>query len=187
MKIPFSELKFKILDESTELSSFECGDSNIDDFLKNDAKSYQKDRLATTYLVYYGDQLVGFFSLAAGCIIATAVESPTDRLGNQPKKYPALRLAQLATSNEFQSRDIGQHMLRVVFAIALDLCRKIGCRVIIVDAKNNDRTINFYQKYGNFKKFGKGNDDTVPLMMDLNKAVKNGTVNLELEDFSNKK
>lgn len=181
MKIHFNELKFRILSDSTDLSSFHCGDPEIDDFLQNDAKDYQKDRLATTYLVYHQDRLVGFFSLAAGCIIASVVES--DRPGFQPLKYPAVKIAQLATIREFQGRDIGKHMLTVVFAVALNLSQYLGCRVVIVDAKKNQAALNLYLKYGNFKSFGKGEEKTVPLFRDLKKIETDATINSELTRF----
>ena len=62
------------------------------------------------------------------------------------KKYPALRLAQMATLKEYQGHDVGKNMLTYVFAIGFALCEFIGCRVVIVDAKKDEKTINFYKK-----------------------------------------
>lgn len=73
-------------------------------------------------------------------------------------------------------------MLTVAFAVALNLYRYIGCRVVILDSKKDDKILDFYRKHGNFEAFGKGNG-TIPLMRDLKKIVVDDTVNSDLFEY----
>jgi len=55
-------LVFSRLIASSDLSSFSCSQyRDLEDFLKHDARIYQKNRIAATYLVYGNNTLVGFF------------------------------------------------------------------------------------------------------------------------------
>ena len=44
-------LQFVRLEEDTPISSFDCGDIDLNDFLQNDAKNYLKSMLAVAYLI----------------------------------------------------------------------------------------------------------------------------------------
>lgn len=61
--IDIADLKFRRLTEETELGGFVCADDDLNDFLWNEAKDYQKELLAVTYLVYYNNDIIAFFSL----------------------------------------------------------------------------------------------------------------------------
>ena len=50
-------LQFVRLEEDTPISSFDCGDSDLNDFLQNDAKNYLKSMLAVTYLTQWTTRL----------------------------------------------------------------------------------------------------------------------------------
>jgi GNAT superfamily N-acetyltransferase len=168
-----ASLVFSRLIASSDLSSFSCGQyRDLEDFLKHDARTYQENRIATTYLVYDNTTLVGFFSLAMGCVAADAVAGNAEQKGYLPKKYPALLIARLATCDGFQGQGIGGEMLKQIFAKAFLLCDEVGCRVVKVDAKNNLRTIRFYENHGGFIPIGKGDGDTVPMIVDINKMYK---------------
>lgn len=56
-------------------TEFNCGDADLNDFLINDAKNYQNELLAVTYLLIDGEQIVAFFSLLNDLISITDVDS----------------------------------------------------------------------------------------------------------------
>jgi hypothetical protein len=66
MSILFSDIDFQKLTEGHDLSSFSCGDTDLDDFIKNDALQYQNDLMAVTYLGLWQGKVVCYFSLANG-------------------------------------------------------------------------------------------------------------------------
>ncbi len=57
MKIPIEDLAFFVLQQNSDLTSFDCIESELNSFLKEDSKIYQKTHMAITYLVHYGDSV----------------------------------------------------------------------------------------------------------------------------------
>jgi len=167
-KIPFNELRIEILSEGIDLSGFNCSDHDLNDFLKEDALWYQTERLAVTRLVFFGDTLVGYFTIINDSLEAKAVQAGDGHDRFEARKYPALKIARLATRDDYQRRGIGKGMLLKVFSIAIALSRYTGCRIITVDSKPN--SVKFYQKFG-FKPANRKKRDTVPLYRDFHRAV----------------
>jgi len=166
--IPFNKLRIEILSEGIDLSAFDCSDQDLNDFLKEDALWYQRERLAVTRLVFLDDTLVGYFTIVNDSLEAGAVQKGDGHDGFEARKYPALKIARLATRNDYQGRGIGKGMLLKVFSIAIALSRYIGCRLITVDSKPD--SVGFYQKFG-FKLAHRKRRDTVPLYRDFHRAV----------------
>ena len=169
MPIDIQSLVFSKLAEDSDVSTFFCSDSkDLEDFLRNDAKNRQREKISITYLVYSDSNLVGFFSLSMGCITSTDVKKMTREVEDPPSKFPALLLARMATNDGLRGQGIGREMLKHVFAIAFKLTEQIGCRFVKVDAKKDIRTIRFYQKYGSFIRITE-NADTIQMVVDINK------------------
>jgi len=59
MTIDSKSLIFSKLSDDSEVSSFACSDSkDLEDFLRNDAKTRQHEKISTTYLVHSGNDLI---------------------------------------------------------------------------------------------------------------------------------
>ncbi len=169
MTIDIYSLIFSKLSGDSDVSSFACSDSkDLEDFLRNDAKTRQQEKISTTYLVHSGTDLVGFFSLSMGCITSDSVKKMSLEIEDPPNKYPALLLARMATKDGLRGQGIGREMLKHVFAIAFRLTGQIGCRFVKVDAKRDPRAIRFYENYGGFIKITQ-NSETIQMVVDLNK------------------
>ena len=56
---------FKLIRLTQEhiIKPFDCGDTDLNDFLFNDSKNYQKELLAVTYILESDTDSVAFFSL----------------------------------------------------------------------------------------------------------------------------
>lgn len=186
MPLNLDSFIFSKLSESSNVSSFICSEySDLEEFLKDDAKNYHREKIATTYLVHSDDALIGYYSIAMGCVVSEQVQNMIGEIRFTPKRFPALLLAKMATQDGLRGQGVGQEMLARVFSTAFRLCPHIGCRFIKVDAKNNPRTIHFYEKYGQFKKIpiGEGGD-TIPMIVDLNKVCRDDTRTARLIDFN---
>lgn len=169
MTIDIYSLIFSKLSGDSDVSSFACSDSkDLEDFLRNDAKTRQQEKISITYLVHSGTDLVGFFSLSMGCITSDSVKKMSLEIEDPPNKYPALLLARMATKDGLRGLGIGREMLKHVFAIAFRLTGQIGCRFVKVDAKRDPRAIRFYENYGGFIKITQ-NSETIQMVVDLNK------------------
>jgi GNAT superfamily N-acetyltransferase len=163
MDILFEELSFEIIHPDINLSFFRCRNAELLEFLTVDALPSQTKRLSVTRLAIYEDQVVGFFTLVNDCIEAKAI-GETDGDPEYPyAKYPALKIARLATHKDYEGRDIGTNMLLKTLIIMRRLSDYVGCRIITVDSK--PESVEFYEKFG-FKNALRHHTDTVPMYKD---------------------
>ncbi|WFN35027.1 GNAT family N-acetyltransferase [Methanogenium sp. S4BF] len=164
MKIPIEELSFLVLQQNSDLTSFECTEPELSDFLKENAKNYQKTHMAITYPVHYEGNVAGYFTLVNDNIFHEHVEEDDRPPFFIHTRYPAIKIARLATSQKYEGRGIGESMLKVVIKLALNISEISGCRILTVDAK--PKAVGFYEKYG-FRKVLRKSDDTIPLYRDF--------------------
>ncbi|WP_135606777.1 hypothetical protein [Methanococcoides sp. NM1] len=94
--IPPDDIVIYPLSERHNISSFFSSDLDLNDFLLNDALESQEQKVSTTYVTYYENKLVGFFTLTTDIIEVKDVGA-CDRWTNyEHKRYPAVKLARLA-------------------------------------------------------------------------------------------
>ena len=163
-KIPFDNLSFSFLNEDVDISSFRCEEPDLTEFLIEDALENQAARLSVTRLVSYEGQIVGFFTLTNDCIIRKGISGGDGEKWYPYPHYPALKIARLATHQEFKGRGVGRAMLLKTVAIAMRLSQYVGCRMITVDSKPKSEV--FYLKYGFQRALMKKKKDTIPLYRD---------------------
>ncbi|MDE6018084.1 MAG: GNAT family N-acetyltransferase [Muribaculaceae bacterium] len=139
---------------------FSCGDSDLDDFFLNDALAYEKDLMGKTYCWVINDDItkvVGFVTLANAGIQTTHMQNNPKRhlhknisYNKQGRTYPAVLIGRIAVAKEFQGKEyrIGTQMMDFVkdWFIAED--NKTGCRFVLVDAVNSNRTLQYYERNG---------------------------------------
>ncbi|NTU71897.1 MAG: GNAT family N-acetyltransferase [Coriobacteriia bacterium] len=130
------EFRFERLTSKHDVRRFDCGDSDLNEFLQCDALPYQEQHLAGTYLVFDGAQLVAYFSIAADAIKLELDEPPTACIEKAIRTYPALKLARLGVHKEHQGRGIGNELVKVCVGVAIAMHQRlhVGCRFVTVDA-----------------------------------------------------
>lgn len=127
---------------TTVLESFKCTEDDLNDFLINDSKDYQKELLSRTYLVIHkftGD-IVAYFSLLNDVIKLDETEK---RIRNRINRripynkhrshYPAIKLGRLAVDERYAGNGIGRYVLdnlKFIFTHS----NRTGCRFLTVDA-----------------------------------------------------
>ncbi|MCL3854374.1 hypothetical protein M1P97_24095 [Parabacteroides sp. GYB001] len=62
------------------------------------------------------------------------------------KSYPAVLIGRWGVNVNFQSHHIGCELMDFIKSWFVDLLNKMGCRFIVVDAYNNEKTIAYYKK-----------------------------------------
>jgi len=143
------------LEECTSITSFDCGDVDLNDFLHNDAKDYLKSMLAVTYLVKKDNDIVAYFCLSNDSLTRTTILTDEEkalwnRVGRKipnskrRRTYPAVKIGRLAVAKEYSGFGIGQQIIRSIAMIYLSKQHHAGCRFITVDAYQS--ALNFYQK-----------------------------------------
>lgn len=145
--IDFSKVKAVRLSKIYDVSRFDCGDADLNDFIKNDAFIYQEKKLATTTLFFYGDTLIGFFSAAADSLKLNLNEKEDhDIHAKKMEEVPSIKIARLATDKNYQNQGIGSNILKWSMGYILECSNLIAVRFITVDAYPHK--VDFYQKKG---------------------------------------
>lgn len=132
------------LRKGDDFSRFSCGDDDLDDFIRNDAFGYQEDQYAFTYVARtYGHVPVAFYSVVMDGI---KKERIPDKEELEIPSIPCYKIARLAVDEGYKGKDMGETLLFDCIYQAKELSREIGCRLVIVDSKQD--SVGFYLKYG---------------------------------------
>ncbi|HOD85768.1 MAG TPA: GNAT family N-acetyltransferase [Methanoculleus sp.] len=166
--MPLPEIRFLPLSRDLDVSTFSCGHDDLDEFLIEDSMDYQRERLSVTRLAYIDSEIVGFFTLVTDCIDVKQVDPENGRRGYPYRKYPAIKVARLATSKKHQGNGIGSRMLHEILTLTIMISEYVGCRIITVDAK--PESVGFYERFG-FKRVKSRRSDPIPMYMDYYRAL----------------
>ncbi|MGH7934483.1 MAG: GNAT family N-acetyltransferase [Candidatus Binataceae bacterium] len=132
--------------ETDNRNSFQSGDEQLDLFFRRYAGQNQfRHHVGTTYVAVESEIILGFATVTVGHIeIETLPPSLRKKLPDYP--LPILRLARLAVDRNAQGKGVGEHLMRTVFSVAIELREKLGCVGGVVDAKPGAE--NYYSRYG---------------------------------------
>ena len=72
-------MKLIRLTKDTIIKSFDCGDADLNDFILNDAKAFLSKRIAYTFLIINGENIVAYFSLLNDKVAKTDAANNTWR------------------------------------------------------------------------------------------------------------
>jgi len=149
------KLQFVRLEEDTPISSFDCGDSDLNDFLQNDSKNYLKSMLAVTYLIKVEDEIAAYFCLSYDGLTRTTILTAEEkalwnRVGRKipnskrRKTYPAVKIGRLAVAQQYAGFGIGRHIIDAVRIMYMFQPHHAGCRFVTVDAYRS--ALPFYER-----------------------------------------
>lgn len=172
--------QFLRLTPSASLKSFDCGDSDLNQFFFIDAKSHLEQLLAVTYILENESETIAYFSVLNDSIREkdTTKSHYKKILGLMPyalrtryKSHPAVKVGRFAVNKKYQSQGIGSQIMDYIKGYFLDN-NKTGCRFITIDALNNERTIKFYTTNGfDFLTTEDKTDDNRLMFFDLIKYI----------------
>ena len=152
----FSGLKLIRLNSETKILPFDCGDTDLNGFLFDDAKNYCLDLMAVTYVIHDDENTIAYFNYQNDKIAHTDIDGNLDlffqRVGiylpkgkSDKKSYPAVKIGRLAVSKEYQGNGLGKYILDYTKHNFVDN-NKTGCKFITVDAYKD--SVPFYKKNG---------------------------------------
>lgn len=172
--ISFDKLTFRQVEGDTVIKHFDCGDSDLNDFLLNDSKAYLDSMLAVTYVLEDNDadKTVAFYCLLNDKITIDPEEKNIwNRInrkipnGKRYDAYPAVKIGRLGVSLDYAHQHIGQMMMMQIKMIFSRMTLS-GCRFLTVDAYV--QAIPFYEKCGfKFLTEKDKNDKTRAMYFDL--------------------
>ena len=139
------------LNELTVLQPFDCGDSDLNEFLTQDARFYEEQLLANTYILEDENEIVGYYSLLNDKISQTSLPKnlwrklrkkiPHDKhLGS----YPAVKIGRFAISKNYRGIGIGTNLINGLMHMLVNKKGLSACRFLTVDAYRD--AIPFYEK-----------------------------------------
>ncbi|MDR1222628.1 MAG: GNAT family N-acetyltransferase [Tannerella sp.] len=143
------------MNEDTALSSFDCDNMDLNDFLLNDAKNYLKSMLAVTYLLKIEDETVAYFCLSYDGLTRTAILTEEEKAlwnkvgrkipnSKRRKTYPAVKIGRLAVAQKYAGLGIGRKIVKSIVMMYINEQHHAGCRFITVDAYRS--ALDFYEK-----------------------------------------
>lgn len=142
------------LNEDEAINGFYCGDSDLDDFIENEAMLYRKSLLSVNYIMEEEHNPVAFFSLSNDKISIHEFDSKTNfnrfrshKFVNRKRisSYPAVKIGRFAIDNKYQKCGFGSMLLDFIKGFFV-MDNKTGCRFITVDAYRS--AISFYERNG---------------------------------------
>jgi GNAT superfamily N-acetyltransferase len=139
-------IEVRLLRETDNRGSFQSDNEQLDLFFRRYAGQNQfRHHIGTTYVALEGSAILGFATVTVGHVeIETLPSSLRKKLPDYP--LPILRLARLAVDRNAQGKGVGDHLMRTVFLVAIELREKVGCVGVVVDAKPGAE--NYYLRYG---------------------------------------
>lgn len=169
------DFEIQTLTDDIDTTKFDCGNADINDFLKDDSIEYQEGLLAVTYIVteQVTHDIIAYFCLLNDKLayLSSDDKSAWNRLNRKIrnhkrlKSYPAVKIGRLGTSKKYARQGVARDLLDFIkhmFASS----NRTGCRFITVDAHRE--AIGLYEKCG-FTFFSNTDeeDDTRLMYFDL--------------------
>ena len=164
-------------------SNFSCKhDRDIENFFKSEFEYYNRQLLGKSYGFVQTKpslELVAAFTVANSMLpIVNLPKNIKNRINRQipnskrNSQYPAVLVGQLAVFDAFAGKHIGDEVLAFIKSWFIDPLNKTGCRYVIVDAVNNDKVIDFYQRNGFKFIFDKIEDEIEYMKLDMEPEYK---------------
>ncbi|MBQ1588662.1 MAG: GNAT family N-acetyltransferase [Prevotella sp.] len=136
-----------------ELTEFDCGDSDLNEFLMEDAKRFLEKRIANTFLLEDDGRIVAYFCLLNDKVSRVEVTNSRWKKikdsfpdGKRFRSYPSIKIGRFAVSKDYRGQNIGSQLMDL---LKVQLNTQIGqsaFRFITVDAYLS--AIPFYKKNG---------------------------------------
>ncbi len=142
-------IKVRRLVRSDDRAAFDCGQADLNRFLRRFARQQLRSFTGVTYVAIdldEDDRILGYVSVAAISISADELPKKLAKKLSRHHPSPALRLTRLAVDQGVQRGGIGKRLLAHTFKVAMVQAATVGCFAILVDAKAD--AIPFYEKYG---------------------------------------
>jgi GNAT superfamily N-acetyltransferase len=133
------------LTEAHRLDAFRCSKPELELWLKQRAYKNQVEGASRTFVVCAGDQVVGYYALAAGAVLYDKVPGNIRR--NMPDPIPVAVLGRLAVHEDWTKQGIGPGLLKDAVLRTVRLAEEMGMRALLCHAIDEDAK-QFYLHHG---------------------------------------
>ncbi|EEY89335.1 Acetyltransferase (GNAT) family protein [Prolinoborus fasciculus] len=141
-------MKIEVLQDHHQKKSFNCGQDDLNKFIKQYASQHQKSGTSKTYVAIDDDtqQVRGFYYLSSTSIGFDRVDAV---LIQQLPRYPlpCVVVGRFAVDQTAQGRGIGKVLLAHALKQVSKVAQIIGVNFVVIHAKDQ-KAMEFYQRFG---------------------------------------
>lgn len=146
-------MKLVRLTRDYPLTSFDCGDEDLNSFLQDDAKHFLEKRIANTFILEDEGKIVAYFCLLNDKISRMEVTNSRWRKikdsfpdGKRFRSYPSIKIGRFAVDLNYKNQHIGKSLIGIIKTKLNEDANYSAFRFITVDAYLS--AIGFYQSCG---------------------------------------
>lgn len=148
------DFAFSSLHIDDVLDNFDCEDNEINEFLLEDSKNFQSEKITNTYLFKENNEVAAFFSISNDCLNDLGYENSIwnklhrkIKLPNEKRirQYPAVKIARLGIDKRYKGNGLSHQLLDFIKGWTF-IEHKPACRLLILDAYNKPVQLSTYQK-----------------------------------------
>ena len=152
-----------------EIGEFDCGDSDLNEFLSEDAKHFLNKRIANTFILEDDGCVVAYFCLLNDKVSRLEVTNSRWKKikdsfpeGKRFRSYPSVKIGRFAVSAAYRGKNIGTDLMNSIKRMLHTEMSRSAFRFITVDAYLS--AIPFYEKNGFNQLTQKEEDEHTRLM-----------------------
>jgi len=138
---PLPTIEVRPLDQNHERAAFSCGDTALDDYLRNNASQSMRKRTAVVWVWTRPpiETPIGYYTLTNTKIDAGLLPSEVMKKFKLKNSYAlgATLLGRFAISIEYQRQGLGELLLMDVFAKTLGASKIVSSVGIVLDASSD--------------------------------------------------
>ena len=143
-----SDLCFSLLSKAFDRESFDCGNPDLNVFLRRSARKHMLLKMSSTYVLHRKNEseILAYYAICMGQVeLSDLAEESRKKLPHHP--IPVVRIARLAVSASHRNKHYGSLSLMDAIHRALRYSSEIGAHAIEVHAADATARA-FYVKYG---------------------------------------
>lgn len=139
------DLVVEALTDRHEVGAFDCGNSELTEWLRLHARQ-AVGQGTRTYVLVEGEQasVLGYYALAPHLVEREQLPRRVGR--GAPRQVPAILLAKLALDTRRQGQGLGGELLIRALSTVVDAARVAGGKLVVVDAAD-DAAARFYERH----------------------------------------
>lgn len=111
-------MKIVPLTPDYNLTEFDCGDSDLNEFLLEDAKYFLEKRIANTFILEDGGSIVAYFCLLNDKVSRQEITNSRWKKikdsfpeNKRFRSYPTIKIGRFAVSQKYRGRNIGSDLI----------------------------------------------------------------------------
>jgi len=133
------------IEEHHDLDAFDCGQPELNDWLRRQALKNEASGASRTYVTCAGAQVVAYYALATGAVARATATGKVRR--QMPDPIPVMIIGRLAVDTQHQGRGIGHGLLRDALLRTLQVAKQAGIGAVLLQAMTPEAK-RFYQRAG---------------------------------------